>query len=183
MAIREPPSPPAAAPPSPPDQPPPPDTTARPIFGVTMSSVVPGDAPMAVPVGNATSSKSLGGRAAAVSPAPYAGAGAGDGTQPFQPVPETGIATWPHKLYDVNSAEIYPSEAKILGIEGKVKLSVGIDPKGSVVEVRVIERAGHGFDEAAARAMRKFRFSPALTSDGRAVPFRFTYQYTFSIGD
>ena len=66
--------------------------------------------------------------------------------------------------------ENYPPEAKRLGIEGKVELKLGIDENGRVVQVKVIERGGHGFDEAAVKAMRLARFKPAMTSDGKAVP-------------
>jgi periplasmic protein TonB len=172
------PAPPTNTPP-PPNQRPTADTPkdAPPVFGVTMSSVVSGESAMAVPVGNTTMTKD---RGPAPAPAkPYAGAA----TKPFTPVPDIYIATRPHKLYEINSADIYPADARALGIEGTVKLSVGLDEKGNVVEVRLIGRAGHEFDEAAMRAMRKFRFSPALTSDGRAVPYRFTYDFKFFIGD
>ena len=56
-----------------------------------------------------------------------------------------------------------------MGIEGSVVLKVGINAKGEVVQVRVIGKAGHGFDEAARDALRQFKFSPARTSDGQAV--------------
>ena len=134
---------------------------------------------MAVSVGNTTMTKNRALNATATPPQAYAGGA----TKPFVPVPEIYVATQPRKLYEVNSADIYPPEPKSLGIEGTVKLSVDLDEKGNVVAVRLIQRAGHGFDEAAVRAMARFRFSPALTSDGRAVPYRLTYQYRFTIGD
>lgn len=167
--------------PPPPNQTPPPDTpppSAPPVFGVTMSSVVAGDSAVAVPVGNTLMMKPPPARKMAEAPLAYAA-----GTQPGEPVPEVQVTTLPERLYEVNSADIYPSDAKALGIEGKVRASLTLNEKGTVVGVRILERAGHGFDEAAAQALRKFRFSPARTSDGRAVPYRMTYEMKFSIVD
>lgn len=166
--------------PPPPNQEPPPEAPkdAPPVFGVTMSSVVSGESAVAVPIGNTTMTKDRTPRAPAAVQA-YTG----EGTQPFQPVPDVYVSTRPKVLYEVNSADVYPADAKNLGLEGSVLLSVGLDAKGAVVEVKVIGRAGHGFDEAAARALRKFRFSPALTSDGRAVPYRLTYTYRFEMDE
>ena len=60
-----------------------------------------------------------------------------------------------------------------------MELKLGIDENGKVVQVKVIERAGHGFDEAAAKAMRQAKFKPAMTSDGKAVPCSITWTYRF----
>jgi protein TonB len=165
--------------PPPPNQQPPPEAprNAPPVFGVTMSSVVSGEAAMAVPVGNTTTTKDR--SRAAKAPQPYTGGA------PYPPAPvlEIDLMALPRKLHEVNSAEIYPPEARTLGIEGTVRLSVQLDEKGSVVGVSIIKRAGHDFDEAAASALRRFRFSPALARDGRAVPYRLVYDFKFTIGD
>lgn len=154
-------------------------TNAPPVFGVTMSSVVSGEAAMAVPVGNTTMTKART-PPTTTAPAPYR---VGD-TRTFTPEPDIYIHTRPRVLREVNSADIYPADAKALGIEATVKLSVGIDERGKVVEVRVIRSGGgHGFDDKAVQAMKKTLFSPALTSDGRAVPCRITYDYTFEIDE
>lgn len=102
------------------------------------------------------------------------GAGAGD---------LSDVVVHPRPIHEVRSASLYPHVARQLGIEGTVKLSVGTDESGSVTTVAVIRPAGHGFDEAATKALRAFRFSPARTRDGRAVPFLFTYTYVFSLDD
>jgi TonB family protein len=91
------------------------------------------------------------------------------------------VGTYPEKIYEVSSEDIYPLEAKQKGIEGAVKAKVGIDETGKVIEVEIIERAGHGFDEAALSAMWKLRFKPAKTSDGRAIPFQIQYTYNFKL--
>ena len=174
----EPPPPPESPPP--PNQEPPPEApkNAPPVFGVTMSSVVSGDSAAAVPVGNTLMAKPSAPRPD--KPAqPYAG---GAPPQAFRPVPDVYIATGPKALFKVEGEEVYPSDARAMGLEGTVKLSVGLNEKGAVVEVKVLERAGHGFDEAAVKAMRQFRYRPALASDGRPVPCRFTYSYKFVSG-
>jgi len=184
VVVRHAPEPPPETPPAPPppNQEPPPETpppTAPPTFGVTMDSVVSGESGMAVPVGNTLMVKPTVTRKAAGPPQPYAGSG----TQPGAPVAEVNVTTLPRALFEVNGADIYPPDARALGIEGRVKASLNINEKGDVTAVRILERAGHGFDEAAAQALRRFRFSPARTSDGRAVPYRITWDFRFSIGE
>lgn len=171
---------PSPAPP-PPNQTPPPSapTNAPPVFGVTMSSTVSGEAAMAVPVGNTTMTKP---RAAPADQAvkPYAGTG----TPGFVPEPEINIGERPHVLREVNSDDYYPQDARTLGIEGSVRLSVDIDERGKVVGVRVLRRAGHGFDEKALQAMKQFLFSPARRAgDNRAVPYTLAYDFTFSLNN
>jgi len=184
VVVRRTPVPPPETPPAPPppNQEPPPETpppSAPPTFGVTMDSVVSGQSGMAVPVGNTLMVKPAATRKTAAPPQPYAG----NGTQPGAPVAEVSVTTLPHLLYQVESDEIYPPDAKALGIEGRVRASITISEKGEVTSVRILERAGHGFDEAATEAFRRFRFAPARTSDGRAVPYRFTWDYRFTIGE
>jgi vitamin B12 transporter len=54
-----------------------------------------------------------------------------------------------------------------------------LDQNGNVTEVKIIKAAGHGFDEAARAALMKYKFTPARTNDGRAVPTRIPYTYVF----
>jgi hypothetical protein len=97
-AIAPPIPPPTAAPP--PSEEPAKPSDAPPVFGVTMSSVVSGDGPgMAVPVGNTLMTKP-GKPAAEVKPL------GGDGTKGFTPVAEMYIASYPEKLFEVNSDDI-----------------------------------------------------------------------------
>jgi len=103
----------------------------------------------------------------------------GDGTGGFVPVAEIYIAQHAELIDAPSGEENYPPDAKRLGIEGKVELKLGIDQNGRVVQVKVIARGGHGFDEAAAKAMRLARFKPAMTSDGKAVPCSISWVYRF----
>jgi len=181
VVVPEPPPPPDAPPP-PPNQKPPAETPpeAPPVFGVTMDSTVSGGAGMAVAVGNTLMAKP---NAAPRGPAAAQAYSGGPPADAFRPVADAYIATQAKVLHAEDSAEYYPPDALALGLEGAVTLSVGINEKGAVVEVRVLKRAGHKFDEAAASALRKFRFAPARTSDGRAVPTRITYSYKFTVSN
>jgi protein TonB len=160
----------------PPTEAPPKAAEAPPVFGVSLDSTVAGDGPgMAVPVGNTLMAKPG-------KPAPHAGNGtATDATEshPFTPVAEMYVAKMPELLQEIKAD--FPTEAKQMGLEGVVSLRVGVDEKGNVVEVRVVDRAGHGFDEAAIKAMRKFKFTPAVANDGRPVPVRLLYKYRFEL--
>ena len=55
----------------------------------------------------------------------------------------------------------YPRVARDAGKEGIVVLRLTIDEQGNLTDVEVVERAGSGFDEAAVRAVKNSRFSPA----------------------
>ena len=112
-------------------------------------------------------------------PKPYAASGAPG----FVPEPEINIASPARVLHEVNSDDYYPPDARTLGIEGSVRLSVDIDEHGKVVGARVTRRAGHGFDEKALQAMKQFLFSPARAPDGRAVRCRIAYDYTFTLNN
>ena len=156
---------------------------APPIPGVTMTSVVSGEPAASVPVGNTISAElgKLGKLEQSAGP-PAPAVGSPRGTQPFAPVSELDAATLPSVLNEVNSDDVYPAEARRLGIEGQVELSVDIDETGKVVGVRVLRRAGHQFDEAAVGAMKKFVFSPARRAGGRPIPFRLQpYRFTFNV--
>jgi periplasmic protein TonB len=160
--------PPNATPPKePPAEPP------KPVFGVTMSSTTEGDSSFSVPVGNTTMidpSKS----AKTTGPvAPLPAAPAGPAKAEYKPVSELYIKTMPDIDSDACGKTIqYPAEAEQLGIEGDVKLRVSLDEKGHVHDVKVLSGLGHGLDQAAMHALKhKCRFSPAIATDGKAVPY------------
>ncbi len=90
--------------------------------------------------------------------------------------PDAG-AFVPPKLLERVSAD-YPTEAAAAGVSGVVVLELDLDEYGTVGKVTVSTAAGHGFDEAATAAVRRFRFSPA-SKDGLPVPSRVTYSYKF----
>jgi protein TonB len=55
----------------------------------------------------------------------------------------------------------YPLAAKRRGIEGTVVGVATIDENGRVTQVKVVQSVGHGFDELATEAFKKWRFEPA----------------------
>jgi protein TonB len=62
---------------------------------------------------------------------------------------------------------IYPESARRAGIQGTTLLRIHIEADGRVSDVSVQRSAGHqSLDEAAADAVRRWRFEPALNSAG-----------------
>lgn len=55
----------------------------------------------------------------------------------------------------------YPLAARRRGIQGTVVALVTVDSEGRVSSVEILEGVGHGLDELAADAFRKWRFKPA----------------------
>jgi TonB family protein len=56
---------------------------------------------------------------------------------------------------------VYPAEALAQRLSASVELELTIDARGQVSDARVLTPAGHGFDEAALRAVRTWTFEPA----------------------
>ncbi len=73
---------------------------------------------------------------------------------------------------------VYPASAREVGFTGTVLLELVVDATGAVSDARVVNSVGHGLDEAALEAVRRFSFRPA-TRDGRAVAARIRYAYVF----
>jgi protein TonB len=169
------------APPPMPNQetkPPPVDTPAAPVFGVTEDSVVPGESPVAVPVGNTLMTKDR--TVAKAPPQPLPAAPPPPAAPSFSPVDEDSVSRWPTRKVEVKPA--YPEMARRLGIEGVVHLRLAIDRRGNVKSVRVLQKQGYGLDEAAMEAAWKTSFEPALDLQGKPVDFVFTYDFKFRIG-
>jgi protein TonB len=62
---------------------------------------------------------------------------------------------------------VYPESARRAGIQGTTLLRIHIEADGHVSDVSVQRSAGHqSLDEAAADAVRRWRFEPALNSVG-----------------
>jgi TonB family protein len=70
----------------------------------------------------------------------------------------------------------YPPEALRDRLEATVGVEVVVDATGVVTEARVTAPAGHGFDEAALEAVRKFTFEPARKA---GVAIRSTVQLAY----
>ena len=101
------------------------------------------------------------------------------GRRGFIPVAEIYIAQTPGDDLAPDGEDIYPAEAKRLGIEGVVKFKLGIDEKRNVVQVKVMSapamastKRRQGADAGQVQARRS-------TSDGRAVPCSLIWAYRF----
>ena len=74
----------------------------------------------------------------------------------------------------------YPQAAEAAGLEATVELELTIAADGTVGAARVVTPVGHGFDEAAVEAARRFLFNPARRNDA-AIPARIRYRYVFEL--
>ncbi len=72
----------------------------------------------------------------------------------------------------------YPAKAKQQKVTGSVVILLIVDTKGNVAKATVLQKGGHGFDEAALAAVKKFKFIPA-TFKGKPVPVKISYRYHF----
>jgi protein TonB len=151
---------------------PPTDESATPVFGVTQDSVVAGDSPVAVPVGNTLMTKDRTLAKVPVPPLPPA-----PPPPAFAPVDEESVAEFPEAY--VKPEPEYPEIARRMGIGGKVLVRIGIDRKGNVKSVRVLEKVGYGMDEAAVKAAWQSKWKPARRADGQPVDMVITYSCVF----
>lgn len=74
----------------------------------------------------------------------------------------------------------YPEQAKSQNIEGTVIIEVDIDEKGKIKDIRIIKKAGFGFDEAALEMIRTSRFTPAKSA-GENIPVRMQFTINFRL--
>ena len=87
----------------------------------------------------------------------------------------------PKRLQRIKPA--YPPTLRAQGIEANVVVKVEVDATGKVTQVEIISPAKESeFNEAAKRAARQEKFSPA-TKDGKAIPYSISYTYRFRIND
>ncbi len=74
----------------------------------------------------------------------------------------------------------YPPEAEQAGLQATVVMRLDIAANGEVTAAAVVEPAGHGFDEAASEAARRFVFTPAKRG-GEPIASRILYRYVFKL--
>jgi TonB family protein len=75
------------------------------------------------------------------------------------PAPPAATSTPP--VLRTRAEATYPAEALRDRLDATVGLEVVVDETGSVIDARVTGPAGHGFDQAALDAVRRFTFEPA----------------------
>ncbi len=84
---------------------------------------------------------------------------------------------------NVNQPPDYPAAARVHGEQGYVLLSIHVLANGEADQVSVAQSSGYRvLDEAAAKAVRKWRFQPA-TRSGQPVPSVISYRINFSLQD
>jgi len=88
-----------------------------------------------------------------------------------EPAPPSEVASSPSPLPGSCPPPPYPRRAERLGWEGTVVLEIDVAADGTVADARIAESSGHGLlDEAALRAVRGWRFTPAKDAAGEPVP-------------
>jgi protein TonB len=159
-------APPAPTPPGPPPQP------RR--FAVSMDAVAPAGA------GGIAMPTTAGRTAARGDPSLPSSVAVGDNTAYAD---ATEVDRAPRLLRQPSGLDLralYPEAARREGIEGNVRLELLVSEAGAVVDARVVERAGNGFDEAAVTAARRMAFSPAVRG-GRPVAVRIPWTLKFRL--
>ncbi|MGO8970969.1 MAG: energy transducer TonB [Myxococcaceae bacterium] len=155
----------AEAPP-PNDTPPPVGPPPPVVVGLTLESTTTASA-VAVPVGN-----TLAGKPAEQAVAPSS-------VRPGY-APLYLVDTPPELLEAIGGEEIYPKQAKKLGIEGQVVLAITVEVDGHVSAAQVVSGPGYGLNEAARGAVLRARFKPA-TKGGKPVATDLRYSYIFAL--
>jgi TonB family protein len=97
-----------------------------------------------------------------------------------RPVPfDEKVFTEPRKIQHVNA--VYPKSAKEEGVQGIVLLSAALDAEGTPTDIRVLRSPDPRLSEAALESARQWRWEPARTTDGRAIPIYFTLTFNFKL--
>ncbi len=161
------------APPPAPRAPPTPEAPSSPrSFGIRLENTVqaaPGTG-VPVPVGESLAVPPT----APPKPRLTAPGGSGDGEGTTTPV--AAVQEMPKVVADATAE--YPTEARRLGIQGKVVLELVVNESGRVARARVLKSLHPLLDEAALRAAKHLRFRPGRV-DGRPVVVKIPYTYVF----
>jgi TonB family protein len=113
-------------------------------------------------------------------PAPETTAAAGEPPSPAPPgAPVPGGSVEPAVLVSKVDPE-YPDAAVRARVEGSVVLEIGVDEKGNVTDVQVTRGLPFGLSEAAAQAVRQWKYRPARGPDG-AISSRKTVRILFNL--
>jgi len=179
---------PAPTPAPAPAQPPGPAPTTPPRFSVDLSATVPsGSGGVAVPTAPPGSARPIGApswaREPDAKPGPAAAAGSAGPAGPARPLEVTEISSPPRLVSQPSREDLraaYPPRARADGLEANVVLKILVGARGRVERVRVVRGAGNGFDDAAARLVRRFRFE-AGTKDGKPVAVWIPWTYKFRL--
>jgi TonB family protein len=75
----------------------------------------------------------------------------------------------------------YTEEARHARLHGVCLLSLVVDSKGLPQDISVIRSLGMGLDKNAIKAVKKFKFSPAMKDGTTPVPVRLTIEINFHL--
>lgn len=76
----------------------------------------------------------------------------------------------------------YPSQARRMGIEGKVFVQFVVDKKGNITDVQAVKGIGAGCDQEAVRVIKNSPKWQAGKQRGKAVKVRMILPITFKLG-
>jgi len=133
----------------------------------TVPDATPGEAARPAAPGGGAATNSGGAAAAHAGGTGTAAEDAPDGLADL-PVAAGGEVVRPEVIESSRVAPVYPAEAVRARLEGLVVLKVVVDERGRVGDIEVVRGLGHGLDEAAVAAVRRWRFRPA-TRNGRPI--------------
>jgi protein TonB len=182
----KPPPPPKNTPPPAPTNAAPPPTpqaamAALPDFGISLSGG--GEGGIAIPVAGlmaASGAAANAGPAAARGPAPEKRVKA---SAPKPSDAPSGCIEEPTKPKAIEKAQPqYVDEARAANVEGVVKVEFRVGADGEVIDAKVLQGLGHGLDQAALAAAKRWKFNPA-TRCGKPVESRHIVSMRFQLGD
>ncbi len=151
-----------------------PKKAAKPVFGVTDTSVTNGNSGVSVRVGNTLNKEmekkfTKPKKVAALAPAPLQ-------RKPAKAIPLYELTETPSFKKKVEPK--YPDEVRRDGIEGTVQLEVSISSKGKVYKVKVLKAPNRKLAMAAIRAVKQSVFNPGRIGQ-KAVPVKLKIPYRF----
>jgi TonB family protein len=117
--------------------------------------------------------------------------GAADGSTKTKPIQTVIVNGQTEPVYQItkgiraprpldNPSPEYSEEARRQNLEGVVVLDVIVTSAGNVETIRVTRGAGHGLDEKAIQAVRRWTFKPA-TKDGKPVSVEIAVETDFHL--
>jgi TonB family protein len=162
----------------------PPPAASAPRFSVDMEATVPSGG-VAVPTGARTNALAAPAWAERDDPAQSSatsGLAGGSGSR-GSPLEAEQLSKLPQLVSSPSVDELreaYPPDARVNGLEANVQLKILVSATGTVESVRVLKPVGNGFEEAARRLIKKFRFQ-AGRKGGKAVSVWIPWTYKFRL--
>lgn len=113
-----------------------------------------------------------------ITPPPVSNQANADSEAMPTPVPIFQLSKMPRFIRQVEP--VYPKTLQLQGISGKVKLSILIDSKGKVREIKILKSKHPEFSKAAIEAINNSSFMPAEIN-GKSVATRYKTSINFGL--